>query len=133
MFNGVPQSAGTLIPDLQARSVSTFRVDGLFEDAETLRMKVQAYAEVLCEGVPITSAMAKLGMSDRYGVTNGQLYNIRGYQDRKKEFAALATLGDVADPGLKAILPAETKRTPPLTADSTSQSKCYPTTETPTE
>lgn len=132
MFNGVPQSAGTLIPDLQARSVSTFRVDGLFEDAETLRMKVQAYAEVLCEGVPITSAMAKLGMSDRYGVTNGQLYNIRGYQDRKKEFAALATLGDVADPGLKAILPAETRSAPPSTADSTSQSRYCPTREKPT-
>lgn len=105
MFNGVPQSAGTMLPDLQARSVSTFRVDGLFEDAATLRKKVEAYAEVLFAGIPVTTAMAKLGMSDRYGVTNGQLYNIRGYQDRKKEFASVATLSAVADPGIKAILP----------------------------
>jgi putative protease len=105
MFNGVPQSAGALIPDLQARSVSTFRVDGLFEDAATLRMKVKAYGEVLFGNTAVAAAMAKLGMSDRYGVTNGQLYNIRGYRDRKKEFAALTTLGSVADPGIKAVLP----------------------------
>jgi putative protease len=105
MFNGVPQSAGTLIPDLQARSVSTFRVDGLFEDAATLRAKVQAYGDVLFTGTPVAAAMTKLGMSDRYGVTNGQLYNIRGYHDRKKEFASLSTLTSVADPGIKAILP----------------------------
>jgi len=105
MFNGVPQSAGTLIPELQTRSVSTFRVDGLFEDAATLRAKVQAYADVLFTGTPVAAAMAKLGMSDRYGVTNGQLYDIRGYRDRKKEFASLSTLTSVADPGIKAILP----------------------------
>jgi hypothetical protein len=94
-----------MIPNLQARSVSTFRVDGLFEDAATLRGKVKAYAEVLFAGIPVTTAMAKLDMSDRYGVTNGQLYNIRGYQDRKKEFASVTTLSSVADPGIKAILP----------------------------
>lgn len=105
MFNGVPQSAGTLIPALQGRGVSTFRVDGLFEDAETLRAKVQAYADVLFHHVPVNTAMGKLGMSDRYGVTNGQLYNIRGYQDRKKEFASVTTLAAVADPGLKAVIP----------------------------
>ena len=105
MFNGVPQSAGSLIPELQARSVSSFRVDGLFEDAATLRTKVQAYADVLFTGTPVATAMAKLGMSDRYGVTNGQLYNIRGYHDRKKEFASLTTLGSVADPGIKSVIP----------------------------
>ena len=105
MFNGVPQSAGALIPELQARSVSSFRVDGLFEDAATLRTKVQAYADVLFTGTPVATAMAKLGMSDRYGVTNGQLYNIRGYHDRKKEFASLSTLGSVADPGIKSVIP----------------------------
>jgi putative protease len=105
MFNGVPQSAGTLLPALQTRGVGTFRVDGLFEDGMTLRRKVEAYADVLFNEVPVALAMGKLGMSDRYGVTNGQLYNIRGYQDRKKAFTALATLGSVADPGIKAVLP----------------------------
>jgi U32 family peptidase len=106
MFNGVPQSAGTLIPALQARGISTFRVDGLFESAAKLREKIEAYAEVLFHGVAVEAAMAKLGMSDRYGVTTGQLYNIRGYQDRKKEFASLTALGSVADPGLKTVMAA---------------------------
>ena len=47
--------------------------------------------------------MSKLGMSERYGVTDGQLYNIRGYQDRKKEFTSLEALGSAADPGLKVV------------------------------
>ena len=105
MFNGVPQSAGTLLPALRTRGVSAFRVDGLFEDGMTLRAKVEAYADVLFNEAPVALAMGKLGMSDRYGVTNGQLYNIRGYQDRKKEFTSLTTLGSVADPGIKAVLP----------------------------
>jgi putative protease len=104
MFNGAPQSAGTLIPQLQTRGVSTFRVDGLFEDALTLRKKVESYASVLFDGISLEDAMKKLGMSDRYGVTNGQLYNIRAYQDRKKEFKSLASLGSSADPGLRAVL-----------------------------
>ena len=104
MFNGVPQSAGKLIPTLRESAVSTFRVDGLFEDAATLRKKIEAYASVLFDGVPIQDALTKLGMSDRYGVTDGQLYNIRGYQDRKKTFTALAELGNTADPGLRALL-----------------------------
>jgi putative protease len=106
MFNGVPQSAGTLIPALQARGISTFRVDGLFESAAKLREKIETYADVLFHGVAVETAMAKLGMSDRYGVTSGQLYTIRGYQDRKKEFASLNALGSVADPGLKTVIAA---------------------------
>jgi putative protease len=104
MFNGVPQSAGKLIPELQELGVSTFRVDGLFEDAATLRAKIEAYADALFNKVPIERSIQRLGMSDRYGVTDGQLYNIRGYLDRKKEFTALAALGNTADPGLRAVL-----------------------------
>lgn len=104
MFNGVPQSAGTLIPQLQERGVSTFRVDGLFEESASLRRKVESYASVLFEGVPVDEAMKQLGMSDRYGVTNGQLYNIKTYQDRKKDFISVASLGSSADPGLRAVL-----------------------------
>jgi putative protease len=104
MFNGVPQSAGKLIPALRERGVSTFRVDGLFEDAATLRAKVEAYATILFDNAPVAETLAKLGMVDRYGVTDGQLYNIRGYQDRKKAFTALAELGTTADPGLRLVL-----------------------------
>jgi putative protease len=104
MFNGLPQSAGRLIPQLQDLSVSTFRVDGLFEDPATLRAKIEAYADVLFHGAPVEAAMKKLGMSDRYGVTDGQLYNVRKHRDRKQAFTNLATLSDSADPGIKRIL-----------------------------
>lgn len=103
MFNGVPQSAGKLIPELHNLGVSTFRVDGLFEDAATLRAKIEAYADVLFANTPVDQAIKRLGMSDRYGVTDGQLYNIRAYNDRKKEFTTLAALGTTTDPGLKTI------------------------------
>lgn len=104
MFNGMPQSAGNLISTLRERAVSTFRIDGLFEDAATLRAKVEAYAAILFHNAPVTETLAKLGMVDRYGVTDGQLYNVRGYQDRKKAFTALSELGNTADPGIRLVL-----------------------------
>lgn len=104
MFNGVPQSAAKLIPSLRNLHVNNFRVDGLFEDAQTLRRKVEAYAALLFDNVPITDAMKQLGMVDRYGITDGQLYNIRGYQDRKKPFTGLRELELGADPGLREVI-----------------------------
>jgi putative protease len=104
MFNGVPQSAAKLIPMLKELHVTTFRVDGLFEDAATLRRKVEGYAAVLFDNVPITDAMRQLGLVERYGITDGQLYNIRGYQDRKKPFTGLSELERGADPGLREVV-----------------------------
>ena len=104
MFNGVPQSTAKLIPTLRELNVLTFRVDGLFEDAATLRRKVKAYAALLFNNVPITDAMEQLGLVERYGITDGQLYNIRGYQDRKKPFTGLSELEHGADPGLREVV-----------------------------
>lgn len=104
MFNGVPQSAAKLIPTLRNLHVATFRVDGLFEDAATLRRKVEGYAAVLFHNTPINDAMKQLGLVERYGITDGQLYNIRGYQDRKKPFTGLGDLEHGADPGLREVV-----------------------------
>ena len=103
MFNGAPQSAATLIPQLINLGVSVFRLEGLFEDAQTLRRKVEAYAALLRGETTPEALIASLGTEERFGVTNGQLYNIRGYRDRKKEFTALAQLPQTADPGLQLI------------------------------
>ena len=103
MFNGLPQSAGKLIPSLLNLSLSHFRVDGLFEEAATLRAKVLAYADILFHGAPVEVTLQKLGMSERYGVTDGQLYNIKSYRDRKQSFTPLADISGGADPGFKAI------------------------------
>jgi putative protease len=103
MFNGAPQSAATLIPQLIHLGVSVFRLEGLFEDAQTLRRKVEAYAALLRGEITPEALIASLGTEEKFGVTNGQLYNIRGYRDRKKEFTALAQLPQTADPGLQLI------------------------------
>ena len=62
---------------------------------------IEAYADVLFHNVSVQTAMSKLGTSERYGVTDGQIYNIRGSQDRKKEFVSLENLGNNGDPGLR--------------------------------
>lgn len=101
MFNGVPQSAAKLIPGLLELGVSHFRVDGLFEDAATLRSKVEAYASLLRGDLGPQSVIKNLGVSETFGVTDGQLYAIKPYRDRKKAFTALAELQGSADPGLE--------------------------------
>jgi len=104
MFNGVPQSAISLLPQLRELGVSRFRVEALFEDARTLRRKIEAYADALFGEKPAHDVLRKLGVVERYGVTDGQLYNIRAYRDRKKEFVPLPELRTSADPGISEVL-----------------------------
>jgi putative protease len=103
MFNGVPQSALKLIPALRERGINSVRIEGLFEDSSTLRSKVEAYAGILRGETQPEQGLRALGLVERYGVTDGQLYNIRAYQDRKKSFASLESLEAGADPGLLRI------------------------------
>ncbi len=104
MFNGVAQSAVSLIPQLRKHGVSRFRVEALFEDAALLRKKVEAYAAALFHGDTTHDVLQKLGVVERYGVTDGQLYNIRAYKDRKKDFIPLPELRTSADPGIATVL-----------------------------
>jgi putative protease len=101
MFNGVPQTALKLIPRLTSLGVAAFRLEVLFDDAATVRRKAEAYARLLHHSAQPEDIVAELGAVERYGVTDGQLYSIRGYTDRKKEFTPRQKLGSVADPGLK--------------------------------
>jgi putative protease len=110
MFNGVPQTALKLIPSLTDLGVATFRVEVLFDSAEVTRRKVEIYAELLAGKTGSAEVVRELGAVERYGVTDGQLYAIRGYTDRKKDFVPLDKLANSADPGLKLI----TIKGPPL-------------------
>ncbi len=103
MFNGAPQSAAKLVPSLRELGVSHFRVEGLFEEASTLRRKVEAYAALMRDDTTPELLVKSLGVSEKFGVTDGQLYNIRGYRDRKKAFTALTELQGSADPGLELV------------------------------
>jgi putative protease len=88
------------MPSVETRCLTEFRVEGLFEDAQTLRSKVAAYLALLRGETHQQQLLRKLGAVERYGVTDGQLYNIRSYHDRKKAFTSLDSLGAAADPGL---------------------------------
>jgi putative protease len=103
MFNGVPQSALKLLPDLAKLGVPVFRVEVLFDSPDVTRRKVEIYSEALSGKVDNNAVLKELGIVERYGVTDGQLYAIRGYTDRKKEFVPLDKLANSADPGLKVV------------------------------
>lgn len=100
MFNGVPQTAMKLLPELLAKGVGALRIEALFDDAKTLRTKVQVYADLLRGRAASQDAREMLGAVERCGVTDGQLYSIRAYTDRKKEFAPRESFKTAADPGL---------------------------------
>ncbi len=85
MFQGKPQAAARLLPDLLSRGVKNFRIEALFEDTKTLRAKIDAYTAVLLDGKDPQHVFTALGIVERYGVTEGQLFNARTYEDKKKE------------------------------------------------
>ena len=90
MFQGKPQSAARLIPALLERGVRSFRIEALGETPAELRTKIAAYAAVIHDCADPHSIFSKLGIIERYGVTEGQLFNERVYRDRKKQPPAAA-------------------------------------------
>jgi putative protease len=84
VFQGKPQSAARLVPELVGLGVKHFRLEALFEDASELERKVRTYSELLQAKCSPSELFDSLGVVERYGVTEGQLYNIRSWQDRKK-------------------------------------------------
>ncbi len=89
LFQGKPQSAARLIPDLLKQRVRSFRLEALFESPAELRAKIGAYSAVIHDGADPLSIFPKLGIVERYGVTEGQLFNERTYQDRKQQLLSV--------------------------------------------
>ena len=85
MFNGIPQSAARLVPDLLARGVGRFRLEALYETPEVLRKKAEAYLALVRGEIEPSEIFDRVGVLERYGVSEGQLLNIRPYKDRKKD------------------------------------------------
>ncbi|MEO7780033.1 MAG: U32 family peptidase, partial [Fibrobacteria bacterium] len=84
MFNGKPQSAAMLVPSLLAKGVKRFRLEALYEDAETLRNKVLAYAGLVSGAATPQEVFSRMGVVEKYGVMEGQLRNAAVHRDRKK-------------------------------------------------
>ena len=84
LFVGKPQSALKLLPRLRSAGVNHFRLEMLTEDAETVRRKVLIYTQAIQGKIAIDEAIREAGIQEKYGLSEGQLFNESTWQDRKK-------------------------------------------------
>lgn len=84
LFVGHPQSALKLLPQLRTAGVNRFRLEMLNEDAETVRRKVQIYTQAILGKISIEDAIKQAGIQEKYGLSEGQLFNESTWQNRKK-------------------------------------------------
>ena len=85
MFNGTPQSASKLARELLDFGVTQFRLEALLEDSKTLAEKVRGYSDLIHGRISSEDLYEQLGVVEKYGITEGQLFNNTPFQDRKKE------------------------------------------------
>ena len=85
LFVGRPQSALKLLPDLQKAGVSHYRLEMLQEDAETVRRKVSIYTQAIRGEISLEEASRLAGVQEKYGLSEGQLFNESVWKDRKKK------------------------------------------------
>lgn len=91
MYHGVPQASVRLVPDLMEKGVRFFRIEALFEDVTQLRAKVEAYQRLLSGQIGFDQVIREIGVVERYGISEGQLFRIKGYVDRKKNSAGTSS------------------------------------------
>ena len=84
LFVGKPQSALKLFPKLTTAGVNHYRLEMLQEDAETVRRKVVIYTQAIRGKISIEEAIREAGIQEKYGLSEGQLFNESTWQDRKK-------------------------------------------------
>jgi len=84
LFVGKPQSALKLLPELQKAGVNHFRLEMLQEDAATVRKKALIYTQAIRGKVSIAEAIRLAGVEEKYGLSEGQLFNESVWKDRKK-------------------------------------------------
>lgn len=87
LFVGKPQSALKLLPELQKAGVNHFRLEMLQEDPETVHRKALIYTQAIRGKVSIDEAIRLAGVEEKYGLSEGQLFNESVWHDRKKNDA----------------------------------------------
>lgn len=87
LFVGKPQSALKLLPDLRSAGVNHFRLEMLQEDAATVRKKALIYTQAIRGKISIEEAIRMAGVEEKYGLSEGQLFNESVWHDRKKNDA----------------------------------------------
>lgn len=83
-FKATPQSAGFLLKELNAKGVSTFRLEALNENAEELNLKIKTYLRLMNDELTAQEAVLELKLVESYGLGLGQLNRTDDYKDRKK-------------------------------------------------
>ncbi len=84
LFVGKPQSALKLLPKLIAQNVNSYRLELLDEEPESVRRKIDIYTQAIRGKLDIDTAISKAGVEEKYGLSEGQLFNESTWQDRKK-------------------------------------------------
>lgn len=84
LFVGKPQSALKLYPKLIAAGVRNFRLEMLDESPDTVRRKVQIYTQAIRGKIDVESAIRQAGVEEKYGLSEGQLFNESTWENRKK-------------------------------------------------
>ncbi|MCK9183123.1 MAG: U32 family peptidase [Fibrobacteraceae bacterium] len=79
-----PQSALNLVPMLKELGVNHFRLEMLEESPIEVTSKIRLYAEALRGRLSLKTAAKLIGAEEKYGVSEGQLFNTLTWQDRKK-------------------------------------------------
>ncbi|SOE56936.1 putative protease [Fibrobacter sp. UWT3] len=87
LFVGKPQSALKLLADLRSAGVNHFRLEMLQEDAATVRKKALIYTQAIRGKISIEEAIRLAGVEEKYGLSEGQLFNESVWHDRKKNDA----------------------------------------------
>jgi putative protease len=64
--------------------VNHFRIELLDESPEIARRKIQTYVAAIRGNISIDTAIAQAGVEEKYGLSEGQLFNESVWVDRKK-------------------------------------------------
>lgn len=84
LFLGTPRSALRLYPSLKSFGIQKFRLEMLDDSPELVRRKVEIYAAALSNSLSLEEAIKLLDAEEKYGVSEGQLFNESIWKDRKK-------------------------------------------------
>ena len=84
MYNGTPQSSIGLLKKVKELGLHQFRIEALLEEPGFLRKKVETYAKFLAGEMEVEQVHSELGVEEKYGIAEGQLFNLSTYEDRKK-------------------------------------------------
>ncbi len=84
LFLGAPRSALRLLPDLRQAGVQSFRLEMLNDSPQAVHDKVSCYAQALSGEISLSEAIQKIDAEEKYGVSEGQLFNSQIWKNRKK-------------------------------------------------